>query len=202
MIEWIAHWVAAGGYWGVGLLMAIENVFLPLPSELIMPLAGFASARGHLKLGGVILAGTLGGALGSLPLYIPARIYGSDRVADWIGRHGKWLLMRKRDVDKAHKRFERSGGFWAVFISQLLPGIRGLISLPAGFAEMNVVLFLIANFAGTAIWCTVLAYLGMFLGTNYSKVNKYVGPAGWMLLAVAVTGVGVWLWRRKGRKPS
>src|SRR5437867_3088222 len=147
MVEWIAHWVAAGGYWGVGLLMAIENVFLPLPSELIMPLAGFASARGRLSLGGVIIAGALGGALGSLPLYIPARIYGSDRVAEWIDRHGKWLLLRRRDVDKARKRFER-GEFWAVFVSQLLPGIRGLISLPAGFAEMNVALFLIANFAG------------------------------------------------------
>jgi len=200
MVEWIAHWVTAGGYWGVGLLMAIENVFLPLPSELIMPLAGFASAHGPLALGGVIIAGTLGGALGSLPLYIPARIYGRDRVAAWIDRHGKWLLLRKRDIDKAHQRFERSGGFWAVFISQLLPGIRGLISLPAGFAEMNVAVFLIANFAGTLIWCAVLAYLGKVLGANYSKVEKYLGPIGWTLLLVAVAGIVLWLWRRKRRK--
>lgn len=199
MIEWIAHWVAAGGYWGVGLLMAIENVILPLPSELIMPLAGFASARGKLTLFGVIIAGSLGGALGSLPLYVPARIYGSERVAKWIDKHGKWLLLRKRDVEKASQRFDR-GGFWAVFLSQLLPGIRGLISLPAGFAEMNVALFLVANFAGTIVWCAVLAYLGQLLGANYAKVNKYVGPVGWTLLGAAVLGTVLWLWRRKQRK--
>ena len=108
--------------------------------------------------------------------------------------------MRKRDIDKAHRRFERSGGFWAVFISQLLPGIRGLISLPAGFAEMNVAVFLIANFAGTLIWCAVLAYLGKVLGANYSKVEKYLGPIGWTLLLVAVAGIVLWLWRRKRRK--
>lgn len=200
MIAWIAHLVAAGGYWGVGLLMAIENVVLPIPSELIMPLAGFAAARGELSLAGVITAGTLGSVIGSLPMYLPARWYGEERVAKWITRHGKWLFLRKRDVDKAADRFKRGGGFPAVFVAQLLPGVRGLISLPAGFASMNIALFLLANLSGTLIWCAALAFVGKVLGANYDKVNKYVGPIGWALLVVAIVGGTAWLLVRRKRK--
>ena len=90
--------------------------------------------------------------LGSLPLYLPARVLGKERVSKWVDRHGKWLLLRKGDLDKAHRRFEQGSGFVAVFIAQLIPGVRGLISLPAGFARMNVAAFLLANLAGTLIW--------------------------------------------------
>jgi LPXTG-motif cell wall-anchored protein len=200
MLAWIAHLVAAGGYWGVGLLMAIENVVLPMPSEIIMPLAGFAAARHQLTLTGVIVAGTLGSVIGSLPMYLPARWYGEERVAKWINRHGKWLVLKKRDVDKASERFKRGGGFPAVFVAQLIPGVRGLISLPAGFASMNVALFLLANLAGTIIWCAALAYAGMLLGANYEKVNTYVGPAGLALLGVAIVGGAAWLLVRRRRK--
>jgi LPXTG-motif cell wall-anchored protein len=199
MLAWVAHLVAAGGYWGVGLLMAIENVVLPLPSELIMPLAGFAAARGEMSLSGVIIAGTIGSVIGSLPMYLPARWFGEERVAKWIARHGKWLFLNKRDVDRAAERFKR-GGFVAVFVAQLLPGVRGLISLPAGFASMNIVLFLLANLAGTLIWCTALAYAGQELGANYDKVDKYVGSAGLALLGAALVGGIAWLAVRRRRK--
>src|SRR5206468_2198403 len=118
----------------------------------------------------------------------------------WIERHGRWIFLRKRHVDKASKYFDERGGIVAVFVSQLLPGVRGLIALPAGFAEMNWALFLLANFAGTIIWCAALAYAGQVLRANYERVDKYLGPVGWGLLALVVVAGTVWAVRRRRRK--
>ena len=198
MLRWIIHLVGSLSYWGVALLMAIENVFLPLPSELIMPLAGFEASRGRMTLWGVVIAGSLGSALGALPLYWLAHTLGEEWVTHWITRHGKWILLRSSDLRKAQNRFKRHGAS-AVFFSQLLPGIRGLISLPAGFAGMNVALFLLVNFAGTLLWCGVLAPLGYLLGRNYGSVHKYLGPIGWLLVA-GVIGLAIgWVVRRRTR---
>jgi membrane protein DedA with SNARE-associated domain len=196
MLHWIATTVGSFSYVGVGLLMALENVILPLPSELIMPLAGARTNHGSLTLWGVILWGTIGGGVGAYPLFAAGWIFGPDRVTDWADRHGKWLLLRRRDIQKARDQFDRRGAS-AVFLSQLLPGLRGLISIPAGFAHMNVFLFTLANFAGTLIWCAVLASLGRELGAHFGLIDKYVGPVGWVLLAVAAIGIPVWLYRRK-----
>jgi membrane protein DedA with SNARE-associated domain len=123
---------------------------------------------------------------------------GKTRVTAWVDRHGKWLLLRGRDLERAGARFERHGGR-AVFFAQLLPGVRGLISLPAGFARMNLGLFIATNFAGTLIWCTVLVLLGYLLGVNFPLVHAYVGPVIWVALgALAAWGV-VWLVRRRRR---
>lgn len=196
MLRWIVRLVGELGYWGIGLLMAVENIVLPLPSEIIMPLGGFQAARGRLTLVGAILVGTIGSVVGALPLYGAGRALGQERVSAWVDRHGKWILLRGRDLRRAGARFERHG-WWAVFFSQLLPGIRGLISLPAGFARMNVALFAAANFAGTLIWCAVLAFLGFQLGVHYQAVHKYVGPAAWVALGgLALWGI-VWLVQRR-----
>jgi membrane protein DedA with SNARE-associated domain len=198
VLRWIATLVRSLDYWGVGVLMAIENVVLPMPSEVIMTLGGFQSSRGRMTLWGVVLVGTIGSVVGALPMYWAARALGEERVSRWVEKHGKWALLRRRDLVRAHDRFQRHGGM-AVFFSQLLPGVRGLISLPAGFAEMNVGLFILANFAGTIIWCAVLAYLGYALGANYTRVHQYVGPATWALFGALVAWGGIWLVRRKRR---
>lgn len=198
MLHWIAHLVGSFGYGGVGLLMAIENVVLPIPSELIMPLAGFESAVGELSLTGVILAGTIGSVIGALPVYAAARAWGEERLTRFVEHYGKWLLLRHTEIAKANDRFQRRGRL-AVFLSQLLPGLRGLISIPAGFARMNIVVFTIANFAGTLIWCALLAWLGHLLGANYAKVDKYVAPASWAILAALVLAAIVWVLRRRKR---
>jgi membrane protein DedA with SNARE-associated domain len=201
MLRWIVRLVGALGYWGIGLLMAVENVVLPLPSELIMPLGGFQAARGRLTLVGVILVGTIGSVIGALPLYGAGRALGKERVTAWIVRHGKSILLRRRDLERAGTRFERHGGR-AVFFSQLLPGVRGLISLPAGFARMNLAFFALANFAGSLIWCAVLASFGFQLGVHYQLLHKYVGPATWVILA-GLGGWGiVWLLRRRRRQAA
>jgi membrane protein DedA with SNARE-associated domain len=199
MLRWIIGIVGDMSYWGVALLMAIENVVLPMPSELIMPLAGFLAARGRMSLTGVILAGAIGSAIGALPLYAVARTYGKTHVTQWVDRHGKWLLLRGRDLVRASERFDRHRAL-AVFFSQLLPGVRGLISLPAGFAKMQVVVFELTNFLGTLIWCAVLAWLGHLLGANYERVHDVLGPATWVLLAGLFVWTAVWLIRRRRRR--
>ena len=199
MLHWIAATVGSLSYFGVGLLMAIENVILPLPSELIMPLAGAQTDHGRMTLYGVILAGTIGSVVGGFPLFAAAWIFGPERVTAWADRHGKWLLMRRGDLQRAHDRFERKGAS-AVFISQLVPGLRGLISIPAGFAHMNVALFAAANFAGTIIWCALLAWLGHELGRHFGRVNKMFGPYEWSIVAALILGGIAWLYVRKRRK--
>jgi membrane protein DedA with SNARE-associated domain len=176
--------------------MAVENVVLPIPSELIMPLAGFKTARDQMTLLGVIAAGTAGSVLGGLPLYYAGYALGEDRLRRWIQRYGKWVLMRGKDLDRAAERFS-GNSFLEVTIGQLLPGIRGLISIPAGVARMNVGLFLLANLIGTLVWCTVLAVAGRLLGRNFTKIHEFLGPTGWAILALLVVALAYWLIRRK-----
>jgi membrane protein DedA with SNARE-associated domain len=199
MLKWIVHLVSSMSYLGVGILMAIENIVLPIPSELIMPLAGFQTAHGRMKIVRVILAGTIGSVAGSLPLYYAGCALGEDRLRKWVEKYGRWMMLRGRDLERATKRFS-GNAFLAVFVGQLIPGVRGLISLPAGVAKMNVGLFLAANFAGTILWCAVLAVAGRLLGSNFTKIHKFLGPVGWSILAVLLlTAIGWIFWRRHKR---
>src|SRR5438067_8471298 len=127
---------------------------------------------------GAVLAGTVGSVVGAYPMYAIGLIFGRDKVFAWIDRHGKWLLLRRGDLERAASQFERRGGT-AVFLSQLLPGLRGLISIPAGFAHMNILMFTGANFVGTFVWCLVLALLGRELGAHFGKIHEFIGPTGW-----------------------
>lgn len=204
MFRWIVGLVGAMSYWGIGVLMAIENVVLPLPSELIMPLGGFLAARGRMTLLGVIVAGTVGSVLGALPLYYLARAVGEERLTRWVERHGRWLMLRREDLRKAHDRFQ-GRNFSAVVLSQVLPGVRGLISVPAGFARMNVGAFLLANLLGTVVWCVVLAVAGEQLGIHFTAIHRFLGPVGWTILGallVAAVVLGVRRRRRIARSPG
>jgi membrane protein DedA with SNARE-associated domain len=198
MLHWIAQLVNSLNYWGVAILMAVENVVLPIPSELIMPLAGYRTTRDQMTLLGVILAGTAGSVLGALPLYYAGYALGEDRIRKWIERYGKWVLLRPKDVDRATDRFSDKS-FRDVTVGQLLPGVRGLISIPAGVARMNVGLFLLANLIGTLVWCAVLAVSGRLLGRNFTRIHKFLGPTGWVILGLLVAALAYWLIRRKMR---
>ena len=181
--------------------MAIENVFLPLPSELIMPLAGFLTANGKMTLAGVIVAGTIGSVLGALPLYYAGRALGEERPERWLERYGRWTLLRGKDLERATARFS-GHSFVDVMIAQMVPGVRGLISIPAGVARMNVGLFLLANLIGTLVWCAVLAVAGRILGANFTRIHQFLGPVGWTILGVLVAALGVWaIVRKRKRSP-
>jgi membrane protein DedA with SNARE-associated domain len=201
MLHWMVQFVSSLNYVGVAVLMAIENVVLPLPSELIMPLAGFETVNGTMTLAGVILAGTIGSVVGALPLYYAGCVLGEDRIRSWVQRNGSWLMMRGRDYDRVTRKFS-GNNFVAVAIGQVVPGVRGLISLPAGVARMNLGLFLLANFVGTLVWCTILAVAGQMLGVHFAAIHSYVGPAGWTILALLLVALVAFVVKRRRQRRS
>ena len=178
--------------------MFLENVFPPIPSELVMPLAGFTSSEGGLSLWGVVAAGTAGSVLGAVPLYYLGRVFGEERLAAWADRHGKWLALSGRDVRNADAWFDRHGSRVVLF-ARLVPGVRSLISIPAGMSNMNMVKFLLYTALGTGVWAGLLAYLGRLLGNNYERVGTYLGPVSYVVLGALVLAAVVWVVRRRSQ---
>ena len=173
--------VVVGGLGGLVLLAFLENVFLPLPSEVILPLAGCMAGLGQLPLPGVIVAGTLGAVAGALPLYYGGRLLGEKRLG-FVRRHGRWFALGPEDFDRVDRWFEHHGSA-AVFFCRLLPGVRSLISLPAGMARMPLLPFLLMTAAGSVVWTTVLASVGYLLGSRFHLVAEYLDPVAWTVLA-------------------
>jgi membrane protein DedA with SNARE-associated domain len=199
--DWITHTVDSMGYLGIAALMFLENIFPPIPSELIMPFAGFAAARGQLTYPGVVIAGTIGAVLGQLPLYFLGRIIGLDRTRRFVERRGKWLLIDPADLDRAAGWFHRRGGA-AVFLCRLVPGIRSLISLPAGATRMPLPRFLGFSALGIGLWSGALAGAGLLLGRNYEAVERYLGPAAYIVLGALLLAAVVWAVRRRRARRS
>ena len=182
MFDLITSLIAQTGYLGIALLMLAENVFPPIPSELIMPLAGFTAARGELSLLGVWLAGTIGSLAGALFWYEIGRRIGVERLRRWAGHHGRWFTMAPEQVDRAVAWFQRHGAL-AVLVGRLLPAIRTLISVPAGIAAMKLPAFLAWTTAGTALWTAFLTGLGYLLEGGYREVADWANPVTNMVVA-------------------
>jgi membrane protein DedA with SNARE-associated domain len=197
MGEWIINLIERMGYLGIALLMFLENLFPPIPSELIMPLSGFTASRGNLNIAGVILAGTVGSVAGALFWFYVGRWVGDDRLKRWADRHGRWITMTARDVEKADRWFDRHC-HWAVLGGRLIPTVRTLISIPAGIFEMGLRRFLIFSTVGTLIWSAALAGAGYALGSEYETVSRYLGPVS---TAVVVLIAAVYLYRVVTFKP-
>ena len=176
MFDWITGVISGSGYPGIVLLMLAENVFPPIPSELIMPLAGFVAAQGQLDPVLVALAGTLGSLLGALPWYYAGRWVGRERMCRLAARHGRWLTLDERDLGKAIDWFETHGRK-AVLFGRLVPTVRTLISLPAGMARMALVPFLLYSGIGTVVWVGLLTASGYVLKENYTVVSGYLDAA-------------------------
>lgn len=191
MADWIIDFIDQYSYFAVIFLMMAENIFPPVPSELIMPFAGFAAARGDLNPVLVVLTGTLGSLLGTLPWYFVARRIGRDRLKAWAGRHGRWLTVSPKDIDRAGDWFDRRGGL-AVFLGRLVPGVRSVISAPAGFARMPMASFLLWSAAGSLLWCTALTAAGYLLDSAYDRVADWIDPVSKVILGAVVLA---YLWR-------
>jgi membrane protein DedA with SNARE-associated domain len=183
--EWILQVMSDLGYVGIILLMFLENVFPPIPSELIMPAAGFAAARGELSLTGVIMAGSLGSVLGAVVLYGLGRMMNEQRLIALTDRYGKWLLVSSDDIRKADDWFDRHGKK-IVFFGRLIPAIRSLLSIPAGMSEMPFGQFLLYTSLGTTLWSGLLAYAGYQLGNNYEAIELWIAPISKVVLVVCV----------------
>lgn len=198
MADWIIHFIEQHGYLAVVLLMLAENVVPPIPSELIMPFAGFAAARGDLHPAAVAVTGALGSVLGTLPWYVVARRIGRERLKAWAARHGRWLTVSPDDLDRAHRWFERRGAV-TVFAGRLVPAVRSVISAPAGIAAMPLPSFLLWSLAGSLLWCAALTATGFLLEARYDQVARWIDPVTkTILLASAAT----YAWRVLRPRPS
>jgi membrane protein DedA with SNARE-associated domain len=185
MTEIIIDLIAWGGYLGIFLLMAAENVFPPIPSEVIMGLGGMAVARGQMEIVPLILWGTIGTVVGNYFWYEIGRRLGYQRLKPFVDRHGRWLTMDWEEVEKLHRFFQRHGQ-WVVFVLRFMPAGRTIISLPAGMACMPHWRFILATTAGSAIWNCILAGAGLYLGANFKELDHYVGPLAVATMAAMV----------------
>jgi membrane protein DedA with SNARE-associated domain len=185
--ELILNLIAQGGYLGIFLLMALENVFPPIPSEVIMGLGGMAVARGDMAVVPLVLWATAGTTAGNYWWYWVGRRLGYERFRPFIERHGRWLTLDWEDVERLHRFFVKRGG-GVVFVFRFMPTFRTMVSLPAGMTGMPLPRFLVWTFAGSLIWNTVLAYAGILLGSRFQALERYVGPAAIALTVVMVLG--------------
>jgi membrane protein DedA with SNARE-associated domain len=198
MLEWITNTINSLGYVGIALLMFVENLFPPIPSELIMPLAGFTARAtpDRLNVAGVFLAGVLGSVAGALVWYYPGKFLGEKRLKAWADRYGKWLTVSSKDITKATRWFD-SQGSKAVFIGRLIPGVRTLISVPAGISNMHLLPFLFYTTLGSAAWVGLLTYSGYVLGSQYELVDKYLAPVSKIVLGSLLLIFIGWILKRK-----
>ncbi len=201
MVEWITETMNSLGYWGIGLLMFLENLFPPIPSELIMPLAGFTVSQGKLEIGPVVFAGVFGTVIGALPWYYAGKILGERRLKNLADRYGKWLTVSSKDITRATGWFDKHGGK-AVLLCRLVPGVRTLISLPAGISNMPILPFLLYSTIGTTLWVSLLTYAGYILGNNYKLVEEYLGPVSKIVLVTILAAFAIWIVRRLMRRST
>ena len=198
MFDWIVAVLDRAGYPGIALLMFLENVFPPIPSELIMPLVGFTAARGEFSLPLAVLSGTFGSLAGALLWYWIGLRFGRARIERLAERHGRWLTLTPADIERASAWFARHGGT-AVLIGRLVPTIRTLISVPAGLHRMPAGLFLLYSGIGTLGWTGLLTAAGYVLEARYQDVSAYLNP----ISTVVVVALLLWyFWRVVTFKPQ
>lgn len=185
MFDWIVSTIDHWGYPGIFFLMVAENVFPPIPSELIMPLAGFLAGSGKLNLWLTILAGTAGSVLGTTMWYYIGLWIGEVRLKHWAAKHGRLMTVSPSDIDTAHHWFARYGVL-AVLLGRMLPTIRTLISVPAGFVRMPLWRFLAYTTIGSALWTGLLTISGYLMQSQYGLVADWIDPLAKVIVAAVV----------------
>lgn len=193
--EWIKGVIEALGYPGIVLVMALENVFPPIPSELVMPLAGFMANEGTFNLLGVIIAGMIGSVLGALILYYLGAWANELVIRRFIRRWGRYAFISENDLDVSLGYFHRHGEA-VIFFGRLIPLVRSLISIPAGMDRMPMSKFLFYTVLGTTIWSAILSYAGWVLKENYEVVAGYVERYQSVVLALIALGVLAFVYLR------
>jgi membrane protein DedA with SNARE-associated domain len=186
---------------GVVALMAIESACIPIPSEIIMPLAGWMLVKEHGLTAIYSLAAGAYGALGCTVGSVVAYVVGIKGGRPFLERYGRYILISRHDLDRADRWFERNGD-WAIFVTRLLPVVRTFISLPAGIARMHLVKFLVYTFTGSLIWCTALAYGGFLLGEHWEELRAVMRPFDPLIVAIIIALIGYYIYRHIRRVRS
>ncbi len=191
MDNWIINLIEQGGYWGVALLMALENIVPPIPSELIMGVGGIAVARGTMTFWPLLIAGTVGSTLGNYAWFLAGDRFGYRRLEPLVDRWGRWITLDWQSIEAA-SRFFRSHGQWVVFALRFSPVLRTMISLPAGLSHMHHGKFLAFTFAGAAVWNTLLIHGGRLLA-HYLEGAK--DAMSWTVIGLTAATLLWYAWR-------
>ncbi|AWL29568.1 DedA family protein [Acinetobacter defluvii] len=200
MTEWIISIMEQLGYFGIALLMFLDNVFPPIPSEIIMPSAGLAASQGKLVLTGVVIAGSFGSLIAAALLYWIGHKISQKVLFAWVERYGKYLFLKSADVEKSLDWFEKYG-HRIVFFGRMIPAVRSLISIPAGMSEMPFWKFMLYSGLGTIIWTTFLACVGFYFGENQALMHQIFSRVSYIIIAIVVIIVLWIVYRRYQRKP-
>jgi len=196
---WIFSIVDRLGSLGVGLLILLENLIPPIPSEVVLPLAGFRASTGTLNVVGVWVAATVGAVVGALLLYGLGAWLGYDRLHRLAG-HRWFIVASQRDIDRGHELFERHGTRMVLF-ARCVPFLRSVVSIPAGISGMPLPRFAVLTAIGSGVWNAVFIALGWWLGERWDQVQSWLGPVSYVVVGLLVIGLGV-LIVRKLRSPS
>ena len=187
--------IASYGYFAVALLMAMENACIPIPSELILGFAGYLVFADQMSFGGATFFGMIGGMTGSIFAYW----VGHKGGRPFVDRYGHYFFVKKSHLDMAQRWFDKYG-LKAVFFSRMLPVVRTFISLPAGFAHVDMKKFLALTFLGSLPWTMLIIFAGMMLGESWQLLTKIGHEASIAFVAIVVAAVGVWCYRRRKRR--
>lgn len=202
MENWIISTMEQYGLWGIFFLIALENLFPPIPSEVILTFGGVMTGQTDLTVTGVILVSTAGSVAGAIVLYGVGLLMDVQRLEKIVDRYGKLLRVKKEDIYRADAWFDKYG-VWTVFLCRMIPLIRSLISIPAGMSNMNFLLFLIFTTAGTLIWNTVLVNLGAAFSNSWHTVVEYMDVYSnvvYAILAFILIVAAIWFMKKiRGR---
>jgi len=185
LATWAQDVIEQFGYVGVALLVVAENVFPPIPSEIVLPFAGFVAQRGGESVVIMILAATVGSVGGALIMYWIAAVIGDERLHAFTRKFGKWVQIREVDLTRAEEWFDRHATS-AVLFGRCVPLIRSVVSIPAGIRRMKLVPYIAYTFAGSLVWNILLIGAGALLGDNWERVGSYVGVFQWVVIALVI----------------
>ncbi len=188
LATWVQDVIEQLGYLGVALLVVLENVFPPIPSEIVLPFAGFVAQRGSDSVVLMILAATVGSVIGALIMYWIAAIIGDERLHAFTRRFGKWVQIREADLTRAEEWFDRHA-MSAVLVGRCVPLIRSVVSIPAGFRRMKLIPYIAYTFLGSLVWNIALVGAGAVLGENWERVEPVVATFQWIVIVVILAGL-------------
>ena len=197
LANWVQDVINQFGYFGVALLVVIENIFPPIPSEIVLPFAGFVAQQGSAGVAqsdtsviGMMIAATIGSVVGALILYVISSAIGPERLRAFVQRFGRWFGVKQTDLLRAEAWFDRRS-FVAVLVGRCVPLIRSIVSIPAGFRRMKLTSFILLTAVGSAVWNIALIGAGAILGDQWERVGEYVGVFQWLVIA-AILLLLVW----------
>jgi membrane protein DedA with SNARE-associated domain len=202
MQEWVTNIMEQFGYLGIFFMMALENVFPPIPSEIVLPFGGFMTTNSDLTVMGVIITATGGSVLGAIILYGIGLLIDVERLEKIVDRWGHIIRIKKEDIHKADSWFDKYG-YWTVLFCRMIPLIRSLISIPAGMSNMNFTLFLLFTLIGTLIWNIILIIIGVVLGENWDSILGFMdmySTITYAVIAIAIVIFVILFIRKRSRK--